>query len=122
MRAALLASATIAVLALAGCGEPRQLGEVYVQGDVSSFDYYAEFREKRENGKDRVFLIADPATAKAFAAGAKEMPLSKTLIAVGPAKETLVLEQFKDPAQTKIVSRRLIQTFNARTNGSVKVP
>lgn len=122
MRAALLASATIAVLALAGCGEPRQLGEVYVQGDVSSFDYYAEFREKRESGKDRVFLIADPATAQAFAAGAKEMPLSKTLIAVGPAKETLVLEQFKDPAQTQIVSRRLIRTFNARTNGSVKVP
>lgn len=122
MRAALLASATIAVLALAGCGEPRQLGDVYVQGDVSSYDYYAEFREKRDNGKDRVFLMFDPATAKAFAAGGKELPLSKTLIAVGPAKETIVIEQAKDGVQSQITTRRLLRTFNAKHNGSVKIP
>ena len=122
MRAALLASATIAVLALAGCGEPRQIGDVYVQGDVSSYDYYAEFREKRDNGKDRVFLMFDPATAKAFAEGGHELPLSKTMINAGPANETIVIEQYKDAGQSQITTKRLIQTFNAKNNASVKIP
>ena len=122
MRAALLAFASLTVLALAGCGEPRQVGEVYVQGDVTSYNYYGEFREKREGGRDRIFLMFDPATVKAFAAGAKELPVSKTMIGKGPNKETIVLEQMKDPAQSAIVAKRLITTFNAKNNAAVPVP
>ena len=124
MRLALPASITafVGVLALVGCGEPRQVGDVFVQGSVTSYDFYGEYREKRDNGKDRVFLILDPATAAAFAEGAKELPLSKTLIAAGPSKETIVIEQVKDPAQSQIIARRLIRTFNERNNGAVKLP
>jgi hypothetical protein len=122
MRAALLAFASLTVLALAGCGEPRQVGEVYVQGDVTSFNYYGEFREKREGGRDRIFLMFDPATVKAFAAGAKELPVSKSMIGKGPNKETIVLEQLKDTAQSAIIAKRLITTFNAKNNAAVPVP
>jgi hypothetical protein len=122
MRAALLAFASLTVLALAGCGEPRQVGEIYVQGDVTSYNYYGEFREKREGGRDRIFLMFDPATVKAFAAGAKELPVSKSMIGKGPNKETIVLEQLKDPAQSAIIAKRLITTFNAKNNAAVPVP
>ena len=122
MRAALLAFASLTVLALAGCGEPRQVGDVYVQGDVTSYNFYGEFREKREGGRDRIFLMFDPATVKSFAAGAKELPQSKTLIGKGPAKETIVIEQLKDSAQSAIIAKRLIKTFNAKNNANVSVP
>jgi hypothetical protein len=122
MRAALLAFASLTIVALAGCGEPRQVGEVYVQGDVTSYNYYGEFREKREGGRDRIFLMFDPATVAAFAAGAKELPVSKSMIGKGPNKETIVLEQMKDPAQSAIIAKRLITTFNAKNNAAVPVP
>ena len=122
MRAALLASATILALALTGCGEPRQVGDIYVQGDVASYNYYAEFREKQSNGKERIYLLMDPQTVNAFAAGAKEMPQSKTLISAGPNKETIVIEQVKDSAQSLIITRRILTTFNSKNAASVKVP
>ena len=122
MRAALLAFASLTVLALAGCGEPRQVGEVYVQGDVTSYNYYGEFREKREGGRDRIFLMFDPDTVKAFAAGAKELPVSKSMIGKGPNKETIVLEQLKDPVQSAIIAKRLITTFNEKNKANVPVP
>ena len=122
MRVALVASATVLALSLVGCGEPRQVGDIYVQGDVISYDYYAEFKEKQSNGKERIYLLIDPATVKAFAAGGKEMPQSKSMIGAGPNKETMVLEQVKDPAQSLIVTRRMLKTFNAKNNASVKIP
>ncbi len=122
MRAALLASATILALALTGCGEPRQVGDIYVQGDVASYNYYAEFRDKQSNGKERIYLLIDPQTVNAFAAGAKELPMSKTLIAAGPNKETIMLEQVKDSAQSLIITRRILTMFNSKNAASVKVP
>jgi len=122
MRVALVASATVLALTLVGCGEPRQVGDIYVQGDVSSYDYYAEFHEKQSNGKERIYLLSDPKTVSAFAAGGKELPLSKTLIAAGPNKETIMLEQLKDPAQSLIITRRMLKTFNAKNNAAVKIP
>ena len=131
MRAALVTSAfvtssaaVVALLALTlvGCGEPRQVGDIYVQGDVASYDYYAEFHEKQSNGKERIYLLSDPNTVTAFAAGAKEMPLSKTMIAAGPNKETLMIEQVKDPAQNLILTRRLLMTFNDKNHAAVKIP
>jgi hypothetical protein len=110
------------MLTLVGCGEPRQVGDIYVQGDVASYNYYAEFREKQSNGKERIYLLADPKSVKAFAAGAKELPLSKTMIAVGPNKETIMIEQVKDPAASMILIRRLLATFNAKNQASVKIP
>ena len=110
------------MLTLVGCGEPRQVGDIYVQGDVASYDYYAEFREKQSNGKERIYLLADPKSVKTFAAGAKELPLSKTMIAAGPNKETIMIEQVKDPAASMILTRRLLATFNAKNQASVKIP
>jgi hypothetical protein len=89
---------------------------------VASYNYYAEFREKQSNGKERIYLLADPKSVKAFAAGAKELPLSKTMIAVGPNKETIMIEQVKDPAASMILIRRLLATFNAKNQASVKIP
>lgn len=122
MRVALVASATLLALTLVGCGEPRQVGDIYVQGDVASYNYYAEFKEKQSNGKERIYLLIDPITVNAFAAGAKEMPQSKTMIGAGPNKETMVLEQVKDPAQSLIIARRILTTFNTKNNATVKVP
>lgn len=126
MRAALVPSslAVVAVLTLTlvSCGEPRQVGDIYVQGAVASYNYYAEFHEKQSNGKERIYLLSDPNSVKAFAAGAKEMPLSKTSIAAGPNKETMVLEQVKDPAQNLLMTRRLLMTFNDKNHAAVKVP
>lgn len=122
MRVALVASATVLALTMVGCGKPRQVGDIYVQGDVSSYNYYGEFKEKQSNGKERIYLLIDPATVNAFAAGAKEMPQSKTLINAGPNKETIVLEQIKDPAQSLIITRRVLKTFNAKNNAAVKIP
>ena len=124
MRVAFLASATLMSLSLVltSCGEPRQVGDIYVQGDVSSFDYYAEFREKQSNGKERIYLLIDPATVRAFAAGAKELPLSRTFIGAGPNKETIQVEQVKDGAQSLISTQRIIRAFNAKNNASVKIP
>ncbi len=126
MRAALVTSslAVVALLALTlgGCGEPRQVGDIYVQGDVASYNYYAELHDKQSNGKERIYLLSDPNSVKAFAAGAKEMPLSKTMIAAGPNKETVVIEQVKDPAQSMILTRRLLMTFNDKNHAAIKVP
>lgn len=122
MRVALVASATVLALTLVGCGKPRQVGDIYVQGDVMSYNFYGEFREKQSNGKERIYLLTDPQTVKAFAAGAKEMPQSKSIIGAGPNKETMVLEQVKDPVQSLIITRRILKTFNAKNNASVKIP
>lgn len=122
MRAALLVPLTVLALALTGCGEPRQVGDIYVQGDVSSYNYYGELREKQANGKERIYLLAFPDTVNAFNAGAKELPLSKTMIAAGPNKETIMVEQVKEADQSLIITRRLLNAFNAKNNASVKVP
>lgn len=122
MRVALFSSVTLLMFALAGCGEPRQIGDVYVQGSVTSYNYYGEARYKPEAGKNRIYLLFDPKTVAAFAAGSNELPLSKTLIGVGPNKETMMIEQVKDPAQSLIITRRLITTFNQHNNATVKVP
>ena len=122
MRVALVASVTVLALTLVGCGEPRQVGDIYVQGDVSSYNYYGEFKEKQSNGKERIYLLIDPKTVDSFAAGAKEMPQSKSIIGAGPNKETMVLEQVKDPVQSLIITRRILKTFNAKNNASVKIP
>lgn len=118
----LLASATLLTFALAGCGEPRQVGDIYVQGSVVSYDYYAEVHIKPEAGKERIYLLFDPKTVEAFAAGSTELPLSKTMIGAGPNKETLMVEQVKDPAQSLIITRRLLTTFNEHAHAAVKVP
>jgi hypothetical protein len=124
MRAVLLAPALVLALAgITGCdANPRQVGDIYVQGSPSSYNYYGEFREKREGGKDRIFLFFDPATVQAFADGSRELPLSKTMIGKGPNKETIHIEQVKDPEQSKIIATRLIKTFNAKNNASVALP
>lgn len=122
MRVALISSATLLLVCLAGCGEPRQVGDVYVQGSAASYNYYGEARIKPEAGKDRIYLLSDPKTVAAFAAGSNELPLSKTLIGAGPNKETMMIEQVKDPAQSLIVTRRLITTFNQHNNAAVNVP
>ena len=50
------------------------------------------------------------------------MPQSKSMIGAGPNKETMVLEQVKDPAQSLIITRRILKTFNAKNNAAVKIP
>ena len=124
MRAVLLAPALVLALAgITGCdANPRQVGDIYVQGSATSYNYYAEYREKREGGKDRIFLMFDPKTVTAFAAGAHELPQSKTLIGKGPNKETIVIEQVKDAEMSKILATRLIKTFNAKNNAAVPLP
>jgi hypothetical protein len=119
MRAAPLAvlpiiAAITATVLLTGCGEPRTVGDVHVQGSVSTYDYYAEYREVRPNGKDKVYLLIDPRSVDAFAAGSHELPLSKTMIGAGPNKETLVIEQVKDNATSEIITKRVLATFRAR--------
>ncbi len=122
------ASATLAlglsllVLSATGCASgPRQVGKIEVQGSVTSYTYYAETQED-VGGKNRIFLFLDPATVTGWNNGAKEMPLSKTLIGKGPNKETLVIEQVKDADQSKLITRRLLATFNAKHNASVPLP
>ncbi len=123
MRVAILATATVLALALTGCDtQPRKVGDIDVQGSVSSYNYYGEFREKQANGKERIYLLAFPTTVDAFNAGAHELPLSKTLIGVGPNKETIQIEQVKEADQSALILKRLIATFNAKNNASVKVP
>ncbi len=118
----LFASATFLTLVLAGCGEPRQVGDIYVQGSAASYNYYGEVHIKPEAGRERIYLLCDPATVNAFAAGSTELPLSKTMIGAGPNKETLMVEQVKDPAQSLIITRRLLTTFNEHAHASVPVP
>ena len=118
--AALLALPVAAVLLLAGCGEPRTVGEIQVQGSVSSYNFYAEYREVRPSGKDKVYLLTDPKTVEAFAAGARELPLSKTMIGAGPNKETLVIEQVKDEQVNAVETKRVLAIFMAKT--PVKAP
>ena len=122
MRVALTTSATLLMLVLAGCGEPRQVGDIYVQGSVTSYNYYAELHVKQDSGKERIYLLFDPKTVESFDGGGREMPMSKTLIAAGPEKATMVIEQVKDPAQSLIITRRLLTTFNDRNKASVKTP
>jgi len=112
-----LLPAALPLLLLAGCGEPRTVGPVQVQGEVATYDYYGEFRDEK-----RIYLLRTPDTVANFAAGNKEMPLSKTLIGKGPNKETLVIESLKEPDVSKIETARLIRTFNARNNANVAIP
>ncbi len=115
MRRVLLAA--IPLIALAGCGEPRAVGPVQVQGDVMTYNYYGEFRDEK-----RIYLLRTPEAVQGFAAGSKEMPQSKTLIGKGPNRETLVIEAHKEADISKIEIARLIKTFNARNNASVAIP
>jgi hypothetical protein len=123
MRVAILATATVLALALTGCDSaPRQVGDIQVQGSLSSYNYYGEFREKQANGKERIYLLGFPTTVDAFNAGAHELPMSKTLIGAGPNKETIMVEQVKDTEASAILLKRLVTTFNAKNNASVKLP
>ena len=106
-----------ATLALTGCGEPRTVGNVQVQGHVSTYNYYGEFREEK-----RIYLLRSPEAVHMFSEGVKEMPQSKTMIGKGPNRETLVIETVKDNEVSKVETARLIRTFNARNNANVLVP
>lgn len=118
MRRLLIATLPIlGLVGLVGCGEPRTVGPVQVQGHVSTYNYYGEFRE----GK-RIYLLRTPEAVEGFAAGTKEMAQSKTLIGKGPNKETLVIETHKDNEISKVETARLIRTFNERNNATVAVP
>ena len=109
--------AALPLILLAGCGEPRTVGPVQVQGEVATYDYYGEFRDGQ-----RIYLLRTPDAVHGFAAGVKEMAQSKTLIGKGPNRETLVIETLKDVEISKVETARLIRTFNARNNASVAIP
>jgi hypothetical protein len=111
--------ALVAVVALAttsGCNA-RQDGDFYVQGSRAiSGTFYAEYFNPENK---RWYLLATQETLDSFKSGNHEMPMSKTLIGAGPAKETVVVEQVKDVDLSKTIGRRLTATFNERKGTSI---
>lgn len=116
---ALCAALALAVLALAGCtGAGRQDGPLYAQGSTMvPGTYYGELFDAE---RKRWYLFLDPATATAFKDGAREMPLSRTLIGAGPERATVQVEQVKDAEASRTIGSRLVATFNARHGTSAK--
>ena len=109
-------AAVLALPCFVGCNA-RQEGDYYVQGCRALVGtYYAEYFDAE---RKRWYLLATEETVEAFKAGTREMPLSKTLIGVGPNKETVVVEQVKDAEQSFFIGRRLTRIFNERKGTSI---
>jgi hypothetical protein len=89
---------------------------------VTTSSYYAEMLVTQEGSKGRYVVFLDPQTVEAWNNGAKELPLSKTFVAKGPNRETVVLEQVKDAATNEAITRRLVTTFNAKHRTKLPLP
>lgn len=116
---AVCATLALASLLLAGCTAGRQDGALYSEGNTSlPGTYYAEFFDAE---RKRWYLLQSPGSAAAFQAGARELPMSKTLIGAGPDRATVMVELGKDADYSLLVGRRLVATFNARHGTAAKL-
>lgn len=115
-----LLSTLILAAVLAGCNGGRQEGNFYTQGSVSMpGSYYAELFDPE---RKRWYLFFTEETAAGFQRGDREMPLSKTLIGVGPGRTTVVLEQLKDADQNAIRGERVLALFRERHPQTAAAP